>query len=83
MITMSNVKFDLSPVEKKPNRKYRKGSKYDPILDKFLNGKDKLVTVEVVGKDGNYIRTQLKKRIDARELNVDVSVVNNKAYLEK
>jgi len=80
---MSNVKFDLSPVEKKPNRKYRKGSKYDPILDKFLNGKDKLVTVEVVGKDGNYIRTQLKKRIDARELNVDVSVVNNKAYLEK
>jgi len=83
MITMSNVKFDLSPVEKKPNRKYRKGSKYDPILDKFLNGKDKLVTVEVAGKDGNYIRTQLKKRIDARELNVDVSVVNNKAYLEK
>jgi len=83
MITMSNVKFDLSPVEKKPNRKYRKGSKYDPILDKFLNGKDKLVTVEVAGKDGNYIRTQLKKRIDARELNVDVSVVNNKVYLEK
>jgi hypothetical protein len=80
---MSNVKFDLSPVEKKPNRKYRKGSKYDPILDKFLNDTDKLVTVEVAGKDGNYIRTQLKKRIDARELNVDVSVVNNKVYLEK
>jgi len=83
MITMSNVKFDLSPVEKKPNRKYRKGSKYDPIIDKFLNGKDKLVTVEVAGKDGNYVRTQLKKRIDARELDIDVSVVNNKVYLEK
>jgi len=80
---MSNVKFDLLPVEKKPNRKYRKGSKYDPIIDKFMNDKDKLVTVEVAGKDGNYIRTQLKKRIDARELDVDVSVVNNKVYLEK
>ena len=83
MITMSNVKFDLSPVDKKPSRKYRKGSKYDPILDKFLNGKDKLVTLEVAGRDGNYVRTQLKKRIDARELNVDVSVINNKVYLEK
>ena len=66
-----------------PKRKYRKGSKYDPILDKFLEGKDKLVTVEVAGRDGNYVRTQLKKRIDARDLKVDVSVVNNKVYLEK
>ena len=66
-----------------PRRKYRKGSKYDPIIDSFLEGKDKLVTVEVPGRDGNYIRTQLKKRIDARDLKVDVSVVNNKVYLEK
>jgi len=80
---LSNVSFDLSPVEKKPSRRYRKGSRYDPVLDKFLEGKDKLVTVEVPGKDGNYMRTQLKKRIDARDLKVDVSVVNNKVYLEK
>ena len=79
------MKFDLSPVEKKPSRKYRKGSKYDPVIDKFLEGKNSLVSVEIKGKDGNYIRTQLKKRIDARELSdkVDVSVVNNKVYLEK
>lgn len=82
---MSEVKFDLSPVEKKPSRKYRKGSKYDPILDKFLDGKNSLVSVEIRGKDANYIRTQLKKRIDARGLSekVDVSVVNSKTYLEK
>ena len=82
---MSEVKFDLSPVEKKPNRRYRKGSKYDPILDEFLNGKNSLVSVEIRGKDANYIRTQLKKRIDARGLSkkIDVSVVNNKSYLEK
>lgn len=72
-------------VEKKPSRKYRKGSKYDPIIDKFLSGKSGLVKVEVTGKDANYLRTQLKKRIDARDLNakIEVSVVNNIAYLEK
>lgn len=80
---MSEVNFDLSPVEKKPSRKYRKGSKYDPILNKFLEDKNKLVVVEVAGKEANYVRTQLKKRIDARGLKLDASVANNKVYLEK
>jgi hypothetical protein len=79
------VKFDLKPVEKKPSRKYRKGSKYDPILDSFMEGEHDLVKVEVENKDANYLRTQLNKRIEARELanRVKVSVVNNIAYLEK
>ena len=80
---MSEVKFDLKPVKKKPSRKYRKGSKYDPILDAFLEHDSALVEVKVEGKDANYMRTQLKKRIDARDLKIDVSVVNNKIYLEK
>lgn len=82
---MSDVPFRLVDVEKKPSRKYRKGSKYDPIIDKFLSGKSGLVKVEVTGKDANYLRTQLKKRIDARDLNakIEVSVVNNISYLEK
>jgi hypothetical protein len=82
---LSDVKFDLKPVEKKPSRKYRKGSKYDPILDSFVNGAHSLVKVEVENKDANYLRTQLNKRIEAREMgnSVKVSVVNNVAYLEK
>lgn len=82
---MSELKFDLKPVEKKPSRKYRKGSKYDPILDSFMEGGHDLVEVEVENKDANYLRTQLNKRIEARELadSVKVSVVNNVAYLEK
>lgn len=82
---MSEIKFDLKPVEKKPSRKYRKGSKYDPILDSFLEREHGLVKVEVENKDANYLRTQLNKRIEARELEnkVKVSVVNNIAYLEK
>ncbi len=82
---MSEMKFDLKPVTKKPSRKYRKGSKYDPILDSFLNSENGLVEVAVSGKDANYLRTQLNKRIESRVLQakVKVSVVNNVAYLEK
>ena len=81
---MSEVKFDLQPVTKKPSRKYRKGSKYDPLLDAFISGTDNLVAVTVPDKDANYLRTQLSKRIDARKLSgVKVSVVNNVCYLEK
>jgi len=65
---MSGIKFDLRPVEEKPSRKYRKGSKYDPILDAFMEGTDKLVSVSVEGRDANYLRTQLNKRIEARGL---------------
>lgn len=80
---MSAVKFDLKPVEAKPSRRYRKGSKYDPILDAFIEGSNPLVEVHIEGKDANYLRTQLNKRIEARDLNVKTSVVNGILYLEK
>jgi len=82
--TMSDLSFNLQPVSEKPSRKYRKGSKYDPVLDAFISGTNDLVAVTVSGKDANYLRTQLNKRIDARKLSgVKVSVVNNVCYLEK
>jgi len=80
---MSEVKFDMKPVEKKPSRRYRKGSKYDPILDAFTEGTNNLVEVTVEGKDANYLRTQLNKRIEAKGLKAKTSVVNNVLYLEK
>ena len=81
---MNEVKFDLKPVEEKPSRQYRKGSKYDPVLSAFMSGIDNLVAVNVEGKDANYLRTQLNKRIEAKNLsNVKVSVVNNVCYLER
>ena len=80
---MGEVSFNLTPVAEKPSRRYRKGSKYDPVLDAFMAGTDSLVAVEIAGKDANYIRTQLNKRIDAKNLRVKVSVVNNIVYLEK
>lgn len=81
---MGEVSFSLKPVVEKPSRRYRKGSKYDPVLDAFIEGAESLVAVEVPGKDANYLRTQLNKRIDARRLaGIKVSVVNNVCYLEK
>lgn len=78
------IEFTLNPVEEKPDRRYRKGSKYDPILDKFLEGKDSLVEVTVGDKQATYLSTQLNKRIESRELkNVKTSTVNNVLYLER
>lgn len=78
--------FNFSPVDKKPTRKYRKGSKYDPVLDAFKSGKNNLVAVNIEGKDGNYVRTQLNKRIEANSRKYrgfQISVVNGVCYLEK
>jgi len=81
---LSDVEFNLTPVEEKPLRRYRKGSKYDSIIDAFMEGEHTLVVVVVENKDTNYLRTLLKKRIDARNLSgVKVSVINNMCYLEK
>ena len=78
--------FKFSPVTKKPTRKYRKGSKYDPVLDAFKSGRNNLVAVNIEGKDANYIRTQLNKRIEANKTKYrgfEISVVNDVCYLEK
>lgn len=81
---MSEVKFTLKAVDKRRSRRYRKGSKYDPILDTFLGGVNNLVEVNVSGKDADYLRIQLDKRIKAKSLGgVRVSVVNDTCYLEK
>lgn len=82
----TRLDFELKPTTEKPSRRYRKGSKYDPILEAFKKGSDTLVTVEIDGKDANYIRTQLNKRIDAQSRKyskIKVSVVNDVCYLEK
>ena len=73
----------MKPRKSKPRRRYRKGSKYDPIIDAFMEGTDNLVEVTVEGRDANYLRTQLNKRIEAKKLKVKTSVVNNVLYLER
>ena len=85
-----SMDFSFKKVTKKPPRKYRKGSKYDPIIDGFRKSTNKLAQVLVKKKDGktfvdgNYLRNQLNKRIEARDIkDIETSVVNDVCYLEK
>ncbi|KON29334.1 hypothetical protein AC482_06805 [miscellaneous Crenarchaeota group-15 archaeon DG-45] len=82
---MSEIKFELKPVKEIPKRRYRKRSKYDPIIDSFMGGTESLVQLTAEERDASYLRTQLNKRIEAMGLGgrVRVSVVNDAAYLEK
>jgi hypothetical protein len=74
MNAISEVSFNLTPVTEKPSRRYRKGSKYDPILDAFMSGMDTIVTVDVESKDANYLRMQLNKRIEASREEVNTKL---------
>ena len=81
----SGMRFELKPVAEKPKRRFRKGSKYDPILDRFIEGEHDLVEVEVKNRNASYIRINLANRIKKRGLEdrVEASVVNGVLYLEK
>ncbi len=84
---MSDIRFDIQPVEEKPDRKkspYRTGSKYEPIINAFRESEHALVKVEGTGIEANYLSGQLKKIIEAKDINtVQVSVRNKEVYLEK
>ena len=78
------VRIALGQEEQPAKVFVRHSKKYDAVLDEFMEGTESLVAVDVSGKDGSYLKTQLNKRIDARKLRrVKVSVVNNVCYLEK
>ena len=81
---MSEIEFSMSSVTQKRVRESRYGgSKYDPIIDAFLNGGDKLVEITVPGKKGSYITTQLGKRIKKRKLDLNVESVGDYVYIER
>ena len=82
---MTENSFTLVDVEQKPPRKFIKKKKYEPIITMFCEKTSSLCRVEVTGKSANYVRLQLKKRIDALDLGkqVKASVINGVVYLEK
>jgi len=84
---MSDISFNIQPVDEKPKRKNRaarKGNKYEPIIIAFLDNKQSLVRVEGTGLDPNYLRGQLMKVLEAKGGgSVEVSVRNKAVYLEK
>jgi len=77
--------FELKPVDERPKRRLKKGSKYDTIIDRFLTENHDLVRVEVKDKDAGYIRINLNRLIISRGMKdkVKASVVSGGVYLEK
>lgn len=86
-MSTENKKFEYEigeGLEALPERSYRKGSKFDIILEQAQKMEARYHPVRIEGKDANYIRTQLFKRIAALRLTgVGVTVANGVCYIEK
>ena len=80
---MSKIRFEMRPVTDKREKKYLKGSVYDPMIDQFLESGHDLVEITVEEKRASYIASQLKKRIETRELDIVASAAGDVVYLEK
>lgn len=80
----TELEFKINEVSQKEPRTYKKGSKYDKMLDAFESGKHKLSELIVPKfEDGSYLRLQITKRIQKRKLGIKASVANGKVYLER
>ena len=80
---MSEIRFDMKPVHDKRKKLSGKKSIYDPIIDQFLESGNELVEVKVEDRLAGYVVGQLQKRIDIRELEIEVSGAQGFIYLEK
>jgi hypothetical protein len=81
----SEIRFELKPVDERPKRGFKRRSKYDPIIDRFLTENHDLVRVEVKDKDAGYMRINLNRLIISRGMKdrVKASMVSGGVYLEK
>jgi len=80
---VSKIKFEMRRVDKKREKKYLKGSIYDPMIDQFLESGHNLVQITVERKKASYVVTQLNKRIEKRGLDIVASWADDIVYLEK
>jgi len=83
---MSDINYNIQPVSEKPLRRNpsnKTGSKYQPIIDEFLESGHELVRVDGTGKEAINLYVSLNKLIKKRGDSVKVSIRNNEVYLEK
>jgi len=80
---MSEIKYEMKPVTEKREKARRYKSIYDPMIDAFIDSGQDLVEITVEDMEPGYIVTQLKKRIETRELDIDVSHGGGFVYMEK
>jgi len=80
---MSEIRFEMKKVDEKRRRISAKSSIFDPIIDQFIEGGEELVEISVEDKKSGYMVSQLKKRVDVRNLEIEVSHAQGFVYLEK
>ncbi len=80
---MGEIRFQMRPVTEKRERKVKRGSIYDPMIDRFLESGHDLVEIEVEDKKPSYVAGMLKKRIQVRGLELKATAVSDVVYLEK
>ena len=80
---MAEIRFQMRPVTEKRERKAKRGSIYDPMIDQFLESGHDLVEIEVEDKKPSYVAGMLKKRIQVRGLELKATAVSDVVYLEK
>jgi len=79
------IQFSLTP-EKMPKVKKaigKRGSKYDPLLEQFMQSSDKTVRVNVQGIESQTLAISLRNIIKTRELQITVAQREDKVYLVK
>jgi hypothetical protein len=80
---MGEIRFQMRPVTEKRERKVKRGSIYDPLIDQFLESGHDLVEIVVEDKKPSYVAGMLKKRIQVRGLELKATAVSDVVYLEK
>jgi len=80
---MSEIKFEMRKVDEKRVKTSAKRSIFDPMIDQFIEGGEELVEISVEDKKAGYVVTQIQRRINTRELEIEVSHAQNFVYLEK
>lgn len=80
---MSQIRFEMRPVEKKRGKSFLKKSIYDSLLDQFIESGHNLVEITIEGRKPYSFRSALMKRIAVRGLEIEVSTVGGYVYLER
>ncbi|RLI87552.1 MAG: hypothetical protein DRP01_01715 [Archaeoglobales archaeon] len=75
------MSYNLVPVDGIPKRRVQRRSKYDDIIDDFLNQNLKYARLDIDATNLDYIRTQIYKRIKARGLTDHIKIVRRGSNL--
>ena len=75
------ISLEMEKPIKRPRRKRK--SKYDPIIDQFIELGQDLVEINVKGRKPSYVNSQLRRRINERKLGIAASSAGGSVYLER